>query len=176
MSDVSPKSRATVFDASTGRLRERDRIVVWPEPLDRRLLAKIGEYREDRDATFKPTGLWYAFGWEWVEWCRAEDFAVERIQHAYRVTLDGRRVLSLRSQDEVRKFAERYRALGSRSFIDWTKLRGDYAAVEIPSYFWDLRFSMTWYYAWDVASGCVWDPSVILDLEKIKIPAAMRTP
>lgn len=171
MSDSSPKSYATTFDTSAGRLRERDRIVVWADPLDRRRLAKIGEDREGLMDTFKPTGLWYAFGWEWVEWCRAEDFAVERIQHAYRIVLDGRRVLSLRSQNEVLQFADRYRALGSRSFIDWPKLREDYAAVEIPSYFWDLRFSMTWYYAWDVASGCVWDPTVILDWEKIEIPA-----
>jgi hypothetical protein len=171
MSDSSPKSYATTFDASTGRLRERDRIVVWSDPIDRRRLAKIGEAREGLSDTFKPTGLWYAFGWEWVEWCRAENFAVERIKHAYRILLDGRRVLSLRSQDEVRKFAERYRALSSPSFIEWSKLREDYAAVEIPSYFWDLRFSMTWYYAWDVASGCVWDPSVILDWEKIEIPS-----
>jgi len=165
---------------------ERNRIVVWPDPLDRRRLAKIGEVpgwwkKELSDITFKPVGLWYAFGWEWIEWCRDSDFAVDRIKHAYRVTLDKKRVLSLQSQDEILEFTTRYQCQGNPDFsdaaIDWSRLRNDYAGVENPSYFWDLRFSRKarWYYSWDVASGCVWDPSIILDLKKIEIPPIGRT-
>ena len=41
----------------------------------------------------------------------------------------------------------------------------------ITPYQWELRFELDWYYGWDVASGCVWNLSVIESMEPVTRPA-----
>ncbi len=167
-----------------------DRIVVWDGPLDREKLARVGEVRPDGwHNVYKPAGLWYAFGWEWVEWCRQENFHDGQLRRAYRVGVEEGRILSLSTEAELVEFTKKYTAdppyahLRSPAFpapetfglyVDWARLRREeYAGIEIPVYQWRWRLRLLWYYGWDVASGCVWDPAAITSLEEVEIPAAI---
>ena len=48
---------------------------------------------------------------------------------------------------------------------DWAKVASHYDGIEICPYI-ESRRNMTWYYGWDVASGCVWNASGIKELIK----------
>ena len=44
--------------------------------------------------------------------------------------------------------------------IDWKKVQDDgWAGIQICPYRGEARYSSMWYYGWDVASGCIWDPA-----------------
>jgi len=47
--------------------------------------------------------------------------------------------------------------------IDWEKVASEYAGIEICPCQWDLRMDSraNWYYSWDIASGCIWNPAGI---------------
>lgn len=47
------------------------------------------------------------------------------------------------------------------------RVRQDYAGIEISPYQYECRFELTWYYGWDVASGCVWDKEAIRAVEPV---------
>jgi hypothetical protein len=40
--------------------------------------------------------------------------------------------------------------------IDWKDVSNEYDGIEINPYQNEARYQYTWYYPWDVASGCVW--------------------
>jgi hypothetical protein len=68
-----------------------------------------------------------------------------------------------------------YSGLGEfGNWIDWKKVAKDYCGIEIPRYLWSCRMSHSWYYGWDVASGCIWDlkhVSMQLIEEEVLCPA-----
>lgn len=116
--------------------------------------------RYEQEFGLKPRGLWYSApvkddGWE--DWCRAEEFSVERLVVPHHLDLDLSRMLVLRSESEIRRFHSKYRH--SRYEIDWPRVAAEYGGLEIAPYCWDLRLEggFLWYYGWDCASGCVWD-------------------
>jgi hypothetical protein len=102
---------------------------------------------------------------EWVE-------GVE----VYRLKVDESRLLRLTSEQAIHTFTEKYRAkiddlpvwmAGTRSIssmhIEWPKVAAEYGGIEIAPYQWSCRLDpdVSWYYGWDVASGCIWDASLI---------------
>jgi hypothetical protein len=102
---------------------------------------------------------------EWVstempEW-------VSGYNYIYLIKLNKSNILELRSEEDILAFGEKYAfGIGGSSFsasmyIDWAKVSNDYAGVEICPYQYGLRMDgrTGWYYGWDVASGCVWDPA-----------------
>ena len=43
--------------------------------------------------------------------------------------------------------------------IDWRKVAKKYDGIEINPMIYELRMmALSWYYGWDVASGCIWKP------------------
>jgi hypothetical protein len=50
---------------------------------------------------------------------------------------------------------------GMGMHIDWGKVASQYSGIEICPYQGGLRMDnrTRWYYTWDIASGCVWDPA-----------------
>jgi hypothetical protein len=131
----------------------------------------------------KPVGLWYGIGPAWVDWCTDEMPAwIEPPMHHYRLTLDLTRVLRLRTADAIRQFGREYNAppswargrITSTMFIDWPRVAQQWGGIEIAPYQWDCRLDdqTFWYYGWDVASGCVWDPTVVRSF--VEVPDARR--
>lgn len=108
---------------------------------------------------------------------------------AYAVSLDFKKdILLLSSADDIDRFTEYY-SIDSFSnssnshtdnmkfmpnilgglYIDWTQVAKQYKGLLISPYIFERRIykDTAWYYTWDCASGCVWDVSCILRLEKI---------
>lgn len=122
----------------------------------------------------KPHGIWYACGAEWAEYMLS-DFpsAMNKLVALYKMEL-GRGVLRLTSTEEILAFDEQYgeeqsATAGRRGgwYIHWDAVSAQYSGIEICPYNWDLRFPLRWYYGWDVASGCIWDPVGIGNLKLV---------
>ncbi len=121
----------------------------------------------------KPAGLWYSCeGNEdgWSDWCRAEDFNVERLQPQLLLELDWSKVLAIRTVEEIDAFHEKYGQIRtpdipSWQVIDWPRVAEEgWGGIEIAPYQWERRLdgAARWYYSWDCASGCVWEPRAVL--------------
>jgi len=136
--------------------------------------------QEGRKKIWKPAGLWVSVDGEhdWLTWCQAEDYNVEGLKHRYRIVLKDfamERLLHIKTVPELDAFTHLY---GDRArdplltcdYIDWALLASEHAGIIISPYQWERRMEYLWYYGWDCASGCIWDPTVIDHFELIGSP------
>lgn len=121
----------------------------------------------------KPRGLWVSADGpqDWAEWCTAEQFRDVAAQYRHRVTLaPSHSVLHLATLDALLEFSEAYKVpdpwhddaprVGVGT-IDWPRVAERHQGVVIAPYQWPARLNLLWYYPWDCASGCIWDPAAI---------------
>src|SRR6266478_6493661 len=110
---------------------------------------------------YKPRGFWYGMGEAWLEWCRSE-MPSWIGEHRYAVTLaPDAHILRLNTPTKVQQLHVRYPAhVGPVRFPDWCAIAREYDGIEVDPYYHGLRFKMDsiWYYSWDCASGCIWEP------------------
>jgi len=130
---------------------------------------------------WKPVGLWYASGTDWIEyltynmpdWISKVNY-VYKIKPKYSSGLDGSGgVLKLSTEEEVRDFSEQFgisRYGRGIDYVDWGSVSKIWDGIEIIPYQDSLRMDSAtdWYYAWDIASGCIWRPSGASELELIR--------
>ena len=128
----------------------------------------------------KPTGLWYecqdGSSQTWKAFCETGfSYGYSKYDKQYNVVLNDYEILFIPDEHHFEKFYEMYSTnhpadpAGTRGFdkmIDWPQVSRDYAGIEICPYLYSKRMDEDsfWYYGWDVASGCVWDPKGIQDL------------
>ncbi len=126
-------------------------------------------YCQDQDY-FKPTGLWLSVVGEddWESWCQQENFHIQNLVHTTDFSLvTDANILHLDSPSGLSLFTRRYRRvlMPSVSYyvIDWPCVVKQYDGLIIAPYQWTCRLDpdMMWYYAWDCASGCIWNLKVI---------------
>lgn len=130
---------------------------------------------------FKPVGLWYACGLEWIDWLESEmPHWLDAVTHLYEVVpkysstnlrnfewgVRGGGVLLLQSVAEVEMFTHIF-GLNAGSRIEWPEVAAIWDGIEICPYQDDLRYAIDWYYPWDVASGCIWRPSGAVSLQLV---------
>jgi hypothetical protein len=118
--------------------------------------------------TMKPSGFWYGFGSEWIDWCRSEmpDWVGKYI---YGVDVGKSNVLQITTNLELIQFSREYESKVSDTgyrreageSIDWQKVASKYDGIEINPYQYEARYELMWYYGWDIASGCVWNLSKV---------------
>lgn len=127
----------------------------------------------------KPTGLWYALGNEWIDWCEG-NMNEEWIRPSIiEIELLMNKVLIVETIEDVENLIKKYSKElfpGSSLFnIDWEALASEYSGIEIRNYNhlkWgrrkdifksktEYRIDDLWLSAWDVSSGCIWDLSII---------------
>ncbi len=139
----------------------------------KRELKKVFSIEQNTALPYKPVGLWYAFGTDWIDWCHHESFLVDSIKFGYEITLEPESdVLSIKTVEELDSFSKEYTLKHSQTFfqtIDWYRVSQDYAGIEINPYQWSRRMNLSWYYAWDIASGCIWDNRAIKELVPIDV-------
>ena len=120
----------------------------------------------------KPTGLWVSVDGEddWPEWCQRESYDGCGSYH-YRVILDVAHVLVIDTNAALREFDTWWRCEFNGdsylTYIDWVGMAREYAGILIAPYQWDARLDLIWYYGWDCASGCIWDPAAVIGLEQM---------
>lgn len=156
------------------------RFAITREPLEE--IYSCDPLDRDRASVGKPRGLWYAFGKEWIEWCLEEGGVRFLGSYVYAVTVDPAKVLTLSTLSELYEFTREYAtsiytllSLPSRGraddefcrVIDWDRVAQTYSGVEVSPYHWEARLDPKtfWYYSWDVASGCIWEPSAVTSFE-----------
>ena len=129
----------------------------------------------------KPTGLWYAVGTEWLSWItsrrqRSDARAFGTGLHVHEITVDPARMLVLDTAAKVLAFNEEFGPPENDRYgglhFDWRPVAERWAGIEIAPFQPRLKFEVPWYYGWDVASGCIWDVSVVTGLHYLGIDRA----
>ena len=129
----------------------------------------------------KPNGLWYecqdGSSEPWKEFCEfGLSDGYNKYDDTYNVTLegDGYYMLNIPNKEYFDKFVEMYGIpnpamphLPKENLINWPKVAEHYSGIEICPHI-DKRKEVTWYYGWDVASGCIWSHQGIQEIRKIK--------
>jgi len=152
----------------TLHIEPQDNIIMLPKPWDAGLFQRAAEFNQ-QVAGPKPLGLWYACGAGWLDWAVSEmpDWLHGYI---YRLDLDKTQMLQLRSRQSVVDFGSKYKyeSYGT-SAIRWASVAERYPGIEICPYQASLRMhpAVDWYYTWDVASGCIWNPVVIRGVRQV---------
>jgi len=136
-----------------------DRIVYSPSPITSFRDVK----QESRGREYaKPKGLWYACGKDWKRFVQSEmPTWADEYTHKYLLDVNLSRMCVIRTEEEMEAFHIKYSYRASPSAvvpnaIDWAEVARDYDGIEICPYQWEFRMSYSWYYPWDVASGCIW--------------------
>lgn len=152
------------------QIRPNDRIVLSPHRLTQ---LRAVEQSPSKNVYSKPSGLWYACGDEWLRWVLNEmpDW-LEGYKYAYALYPDTTDMLVIRTPDQFDQFTRQYGGLDKG--IAWDRVASRYTGIEICPYQWDRRmgYGSSWYYTWDVASGCIWDPAAVRQIEPISLGAA----
>ncbi len=126
----------------------------------------------------KPSGFWVSDDDcedNWRSWCEAESFGLDRLSLIHDIELKPEtNVLILTSPSDLRSFSERFRTCPfpelaqyrHNIFMDWKAISMEYAGLIITPYIWECRLDKDsfWYYVWDCASGCIWDPTAIASI------------
>ena len=116
----------------------------------------------------KPRGLWVSVDGEhdWAAWCEGESFGIGELQ--YKIELaDDANVLTVSNDMNIVAFQQRfgvpsiYNGHDFGTAIDWQSVANQYDGIIIAPYHWAYRMSMSWYYPWDCASGCIWKARAI---------------
>jgi hypothetical protein len=133
---------------------------------------------QEENGDMKPKGLWVSdedaeCSWSW--WCKVENFRLDMLTHVHEVTLsNSAEICFLRTPGEIIEFGREFRvqhgpfAGGSTlgyhlMMLDWVKVIQRWHGIVITPYQWACRLENDtfWYYGWDAASGCIWEPSAI---------------
>lgn len=125
---------------------------------------------------YKPKGLWYAVGTEWIDWVESKmpNWAGDKF---YKIEITDK-VLKIDTEEKLIAFNRRY-VEGNEEVPErrrregapnWPLLAMHYSGIEISPYQYEFRFNYMWYYGWDVASGCIWNKSGIKNIERTLLP------
>ena len=113
----------------------------------------------------KPHGFWWEVDGDWRRWCTEENYG-HMVGNLFTVDLGRSRICTIRTVSELDAFHTRWSApLISEPYghglIRWDLVAEVWDGIEIAPYRWERRLSgaaHSWYYSWDCASGCVWNP------------------
>jgi len=124
--------------------------------------------------TFKPNGFWVSVLGEddWPSWCKGAEFALSSLSCPHRVILRSEaNVFLISSKEELDAFNVSFKSEGG--FRDdykmkWVEVRRKYDGLIIAPYQYSRRLVLLWYYAWDCASGVIWNLNAIKDCVLLK--------
>lgn len=113
----------------------------------------------------KPSGLWYGIGNAWLE------FSKHNLEESYKYVYDIKlakniKLLTLATKQEVIDFSNLYKDK-SKIKINWAKVIKKWDGLEFNPYYGhslDFNSAFIWYYAIDVPSGVIWNPSSIVNI------------
>ena len=140
------------------------------------------DQRRDAHCYGKPRGLWLSVDEGWKEWCQDESFNLDGLVHSTEFDVrDDARILRIQTLLDLDIFHRdhAHRAVASPAdaitvwdratrsekayghSIDWAFVAERYDGILIAPYIWQRRLEYSWYYGWDCASACIWNPGVL---------------
>ena len=142
---------------------------------------KINEIKdsEQKDAIFKPKGLWYSIGNKWIEWNEIEQvrqiccylYVIEPTEYTTLNKPDKNKVLLINTIPKVIQFSKKYKKQNNYDhvLINWKKVAKDFGGIEFNPFFHFINNKklkyVLWYTTLDIPSGCIWNKNLI----KIKL-------
>lgn len=134
----------------------------------------------------KPVGFWLSdeeAEQSWSTWCAGEGFRDTDKQIAHEITLAADHgLLHLACAADLLAFDAEFGVPDGygRKAIDWQRVASHFPGIVITPYVWECRLEVDWYYGWDCASACIWDPSCIAsinvgELALVAAPAGGRS-
>ena len=127
---------------------------------------------------FKPIGLWACKSNEWLEWCLAEKFRLDKLKYKAILDIDMSNVLIIDNVHDLEHFQSEYAYSQSDAKIliapDWSKCAKEYAGIWVDNYYFLKSNKLhepeyDWLNTWDVPSGCIWDMSAIKSIDFKKV-------
>lgn len=125
----------------------------------------------------KPQGLWLSVlgPQDWPTWCRENDWQPKALKHCARFTLaPGANVLHVKGPAAIDAFHAEFGVQSSAIVPDfheiaWAAVAAQYDGIIIAPYCWARRLHQptSWYYGWDCASACIWQPRAIERVDAI---------
>lgn len=155
-------------------------------PTDDLVGMQLIDFTPDQEMGMKPRGIWISddTDYGWARWCREAEWGYDRLLYKYSIGLSkNARILYIRTVEELDAFTKKYRAddvanhciahigeIPDTISIDWPAIAKQYQGIIITPYQWSRRLHMgcSWYYPWDCASGCIWDPEAIDYIARLK--------
>lgn len=140
----------------------------------------------------KPVGGWVSVPGgnpSWDEWCRGEQWGLDGLRYRHVYELNTLTIKHVQTDEQMLAFHREYGVemrIGNSRYtkwgIRWRDLAERYDGIVIAPYFWscrlgplhsrDIRSDISdWYYGWDCASGCIWNPMVLTLVESGPTPA-----
>lgn len=137
----------------------------------RKPLFSVYEAAQSTCPDMKPQGLWVSaddHDQNWREWCLSEEFGLDCLTHVHDVTLaPDANVLHLSGSNDILAFTAEYRdqspTISDYFSINWQAVAERHDGIIIAPYMWSMRLDQRalWYYGWDCASGCIWNPRAV---------------
>ncbi len=122
---------------------------------------------------FKPRGLWFsvdqADSYGWKQWCESEGYCLDSLDYQAAIALhEQANILRIETGDALCELADRFGRPDKDDMdydqMDWVRIAAAYQGIIIAPYQWGCRLSPSWYWMWDCASGCVWNPKAIAEV------------
>ena len=155
-------------------IRKHQRIVATSDPGPLQFTSVPLNVLDIRLIHFKPVGLWYACGAEWLDWLKYNEPTRWGFCGLYEIILDESLLLRIDTLDKLREFARLSKPPQTQCyrehFLNWSFAYSRYAGIEICPYQPKARHEMGWYETWDVASGCVWNSDAIVGVKELLPP------
>jgi len=148
-------------------------------------IQQVLDTRDKQRVWWKPVGLWVSdegpnSGRSWSQFCDNESgLLLGHIEHAVYLRASAR-VAWCRAASDIDAFHARFCArrpdLSNIDLIDWRAVAREYDGIIITPHCPERHLSeddaSTWYYTWDVASGCIWNPRAIAHISPIELERA----
>lgn len=141
------------------------------------------EIEQQPTASFKPRGLWFAQGAEWLQHMKKTNFNMNKYNYLYTLRVDLSRLILITNLHDLQTFSSMFcnqkKSKHDSSIcmdIDWQKVIKDTKKDGIlispnlktllnkhkPQYVPTTTFSgLEWYITWDVASGVIWNKKAV---------------
>lgn len=117
----------------------------------------------------KPRGIWYSCGIEWIDFTVNEQPHWFYPEYVYSLAIETDTLVTIHNAADMKAFDDAYGTTWKES-IDWEACAEKYDGIEICPWLRSMETKFPWYFGWDVASGCIWNPEIILDVSHIKVP------
>lgn len=132
-----------------------------------------------RDNSFMnkpPYGFWASpVGsdyWTWRDWCESEDYHTDRLDTSFKFTLTKKaRILTVRSREDIIPYLVENIML-SRCVLDFNKIMSEYDGMELIHGNLYNAFHYNEFYTWDADSIVIWNPYIIVPMNKARKEAA----
>ncbi len=154
-------SEYLTFESARDAITETDRVITTNQ-----FVTGVRRVTQNPANRFKPEGLWYGIGASWIDYIESE--MPDRLgKYLFQVAITPK-VMQLTTVKQIKEFDAKYGIeKHGMAWIDWIAVSKVCSGIEISPYQWSLRFDLNWYYSWDVASGCIWDPSGISKITQL---------